>query len=144
MSRRVGLDEGARGGSELKRGNGDIERDGESAKGPGMPSLRPASDLGRGGGTTEDFGRGGGDERLRCEPGAGAEGGPDPEAGEAEVEPGKRGARGIAGSSSNFDALLALLPPSASGGGGSVASTRSGAPHALHEIVTTRPRNLFS
>ena len=61
MSRRVGLDEGERGGSELKRGNGDIER----AKGAPASWFWLVSDFGSGGGTEGAFGSGGGDERRR-------------------------------------------------------------------------------
>jgi hypothetical protein len=55
---------------------------------------------------------------------------------------GTRGARGIAGAASL--PLLTFAALDRPGGGGTVASMRSGEPHALQEIVTTRPRNLFS
>ncbi|MFZ5892850.1 MAG: hypothetical protein ACOY0T_17450 [Myxococcota bacterium] len=183
MSRLVGLDDGARGGSDPISGIGEdgrVENGAVSGAAPNVGESEFGSggtdERGNGGGTDElgrggedEVGSGGGDDRFvpdRRDEGAAFSSQPasrasssglgarlgrcDEELAETALTEdgapsllGTRGARGIAGTAAG-GALLAFAGISPTGGGGTVASMRSGEPHALHEIVTTRPRNLFS
>ena len=136
MSRFVGLEDGLRGGSDVGRGIAAAR----TAENEDAPAVS-----GSGGGVV--FGSGGGDERPRTiAPGERVDTGPVEERtplpfeGRGAASTGTRGARGMAGTGTPASPLVSDVPA----GGGSVASIRSGAPHALHEIVTTRPRNRFS
>lgn len=135
MSRLVGLEDGLRGGSDEGRGIAAAR----TAENEGAPAVS-----GSGGGVV--FGRGGGDERPRTIPGERVDAGGIEERkglpfdGRGAASIGTRGARGIEGTGAPASPPDSEVPA----GGGTVASMRSGAPHALHEIVTTRPRNRFS
>lgn len=136
MSRLVGLEDGLRGGSDVGRGMAAAR----TAENEDAPAVS-----GKGGGVV--FGSGGGEERPRSiAPGERVDAGepegrtPLPFEGRGAASTGTRGARGMAGTGALGSPLASDVPA----GGGSVASMRSGAPHALHEIVTTRPRNRFS